>query len=120
MRQVTALRPIPGTGETPVLEVRHLDGVMRGGLLGMVAGLRRRPSEAFDDVARGRSRPWSLLLRRCIEAALAGSSREEAERLVTALQEVLDRIWRVFGRPPAVRLRLLPPVPSQPALKRAG
>jgi hypothetical protein len=102
------------------LVLRQADGVMRWGVLGMIASLRSRPSEAFDDVARGKTRPWGVLLRRCIEAALAGSSREEAERLVGALQEALDLVWRTFGRTPRVRLRLLKPGTEVPSLQRAA
>lgn len=106
--------------EEVALVLRQADGTMRWGVLGMVAALRRRPSEAFDDVARGKSKPWSVLLRRCIEAALAGASREEAERLVAAFQEALDVVWRVFGRPPRVRLRLLKPGEDVRALTRVA
>lgn len=102
------------------LVLRQADGAMRWGVLGMVAGLRRRPSEGFDDVARGKSRPWAVLLRRCVEAALAGATREEAERLVVALQEALDVVWRVSGRTPRVRLRLLKPGEEYRALSRVA
>lgn len=102
------------------LVIRQTDGVLRWGVLGMIASLRSRPSEAFDDVARGKSKPWSVLLRRCIEAALAGASREEAERLVHALQEALDMVWRTFGRTPRVRLRLLTAGEEVRALRRVA
>lgn len=106
--------------EEIALVLRQADGVMRWGVLGLVASLRSRPSEAFDDVARGKHKPWSVLLRRCIEAALAGSSLEEGERLVEAFQQALDLVWRTFGRPPRVRLRLLKPGETRPSLTRAA
>lgn len=93
--------------EEVVLVVRQTDQVMRWGMLGMVAALRRRPSEAFDDIARGKTKPWALLVRRCVEACLAGASREDAERILAAWQQALDLIWRTFGYAPRIRLKLL-------------
>lgn len=107
-----------GRRSEEVMLIRQVDGVMKGGVLAMIAALRARPSEAFDDVARNKTAPWRLLLRRCIEAALAGSTREEAERLVAAFQQALDLIWRGFGQAPRIRLRLLKAAETPTALRR--
>lgn len=98
---------------------RQTDAVMRWGVLGMVRDLSRRPSEPYEDVARGRTRPWALLLRRAMEAALAGAPRASAQRLVEALHEALDVIWGRFFAP-RPRLRLLKPAPEHPELPRVA
>lgn len=106
------------SGQTE-LTLRYVDGEMQRGVLGMIRALKHRPSEPFDDVARGKSRPWRFLLRRCIEAAMAGATREEAETLVASLQRALDLVWGLFGRSPSpLQLRLLPSPTVLPLLAR--
>lgn len=95
------------------------DRVMRWGVLGMVHRLSHRPSEAFDDVARGKTRPWVLLLRRAMEAALAGATRLDAEKVVDALREALDIIWSECFTPRR-HLRLLKPVTQHTELERVA
>ena len=100
----------------PVFELRHLDGDMRPGMRQVVRELRRLPTEPWEDLSRGKTRPWAVLLRRLMEAALAGASRQQAEGFVHTLQAVMDRIWAVFGAVPPVRLKLLPAAARTPEL----
>lgn len=93
---------------------RRTDATLRWGLLQLVMD-RPRPAEAWHDVARGRSHPWRVLLRRLVEAAQVGVSRARADGFLEAFREVLDLVWSAAARP---FLRLLKPAPAVRQLPR--
>lgn len=83
------LPPRPGAPARRRLTIRErVDRELRGALVAAVADLPRRPSDAYDDVARGHTRPAGKLPDRWIEAAEHGAKRE---RVKSALREAVER-----------------------------
>lgn len=82
----------PPAGARARLSIRELvDRELRGALVAAVADLPRRPSEAYDDLARGATRPTGKLPERIAEAATHGASRERVKReIVGAVARAVD------------------------------
>jgi hypothetical protein len=70
------------------------DSAVKDGLLRLVAPLPRRPSEAFDNVARNEVHPGRVLVRRLREAAQAGVPVTHARAVLRDLADRLaDAVW---------------------------
>lgn len=85
-------RPVPAATAD-----HRLDAELRGSMLRLVSDLPRRPSEAFDDIARGKQHPWRYLVRRCREArdhraVKERDARAAKERMRTELHAMGDAI----------------------------
>jgi hypothetical protein len=59
----------------PVTAEERADAEFRRATLRLLDG-RPRPGESWDDLARGKKRPWAYWLRRLFEAKRAGARRE--------------------------------------------
>lgn len=96
-----------GRPRDPLTRGERIDRVMRDAYLAVIQGLPRRPSESWDDLARGRHHPWRVEERRLREAACAGARKDRATTaLLSAVAAMVDLIWEEEQPAAAVAARI--------------